>query len=83
MKSQYEQARLARLTAVAHQERWHARLGAVRVTLALLIPGIFWFGGWAAWPWATAALVAFVISVGIHTRIIDARDRPTACAARG
>ncbi len=75
MKTLYEQARLARLTAVAHQERWHARLGATRVVIALIIPGIFWFGGWEAWPWAAAVAVAFIASVAVHTRIIDARDR--------
>ncbi len=75
VKSEYEQARATRLATVAHRERLHARLGATRVALALGIPGIFWFSGWAAWPWAAAVAVAFIVSVAIHSRIIDARDR--------
>lgn len=75
MTTQYDTRRLERLATVARWEQWHARFGMVRLAIALSIPAVFWFGGWAAWPWAAAVVVLFLAFVAGHTRVIDARDR--------
>jgi hypothetical protein len=74
---EYKQRLKDRESRVADRERIHARLGYVRLLLALVAAAIAWKSLWRSglspW-WITAPLILIVFVAAIHSRILRFRD---------
>ena len=69
----------SRLTAcrdrAARYERHHGRLSSARLVLFLFAIALAFVAGRAAVPWLVIPLIAFVVLLFVHARVLNSRDR--------
>jgi hypothetical protein len=77
--AEYRQRLEARRTALAAEERTHARFSYVRLLIAASVPVLLALLGWT--PWLLVPPLAFAVVALLHGRLLNARDRTASAVA--
>jgi hypothetical protein len=77
--AEYRRRLEARRTALAAEERTHARFSYVRLLIAASVPVLLLLLGWT--PWLLVPPVAFAVVALLHGRLLNARDRTASAVA--
>lgn len=75
IEREYNTRLAARRAQLAIEERHHARYGYLRLAIAAAAIAILLAGGLAAMAWLLVPLAVFTITVILHARLLNARDR--------
>ena len=75
VETEYVSRLASRQAALAVQERTHVRVSRLRLLLVAAAILLLVIRGWAAWPLAAVLVVAFLVAVAVHIRVLEARDR--------
>jgi len=79
--AEYASRLQARRAALAERERASLWMSRARLSLAGVAAGILIAGGFTAANWLLIPLAAFLVSIGVHARLLNARDRARSAVA--
>jgi len=78
---EYRRRLAARRAALAERERASLWMSRARLSLAGLAAAILIVGGFTAANWLLVPLALFVVSIGVHARLLNSRDRARSAVA--